>query len=908
MPLAPGQRIGPYDIVAPLGAGGMGKVYRARDSRLDRDVAIKILPDLFAQDPERLARFEREAKALAALNHPNIAAIYGIEVPEKTSGVFSPSAGSEKTPDVFSDGRALVMELVEGEDLSAMIARGALPLADALPIARQIADALEAAHEQGIVHRDLKPANIKVRADGTVKVLDFGLAKAMDPAGASSTDAMNSPTLTARATQMGMIIGTAAYMAPEQAKGKAVDRRADIWAFGVVLYEMLTGRRAFEGEDISTTLAAVLMKDPEWTALPASTPPALVTLVQRCLERDPKQRLRDIGEARLLLSNPQTMSGRPAVAASGPVATQSRIDWRMAVGALALAGVAAASAWILKPAPAAPRAGLARFAITLAKDQLYTRSANRVIAISPDGARTAYIANGQLFVRALDQLEPVVVAGVRDPREVFFSSDSQWIGFYMSAKIWRVAVTGGAPVPLCDTLPTSGVSWSGDEILLAVGADILRVAATGGTPEILIPGAAGRNNVSNPRRVPGRSEVLFTRTANVGNWDEADIIVADGKGAERVILRGGSDARVLPTGHLMYGRRGELLAVPIDPVTLAATGTPVVLVSGVPGSGGGANGTRQYDVSDAGTLVFVFGGVQEETDLVWADRQGREDILITETQAAYPRVSPDGQRIAYSATVAGNTDVYVLEWARKARSRLTFEAAQDIAPVWSADGKRIIYASARDGGAANLYWQPSDGTGSAERLTTGPNQQWPYAVTRDGQTLVYIEQGPKTSFDIYSIPLTGDRKPRGLLTSQADERRPTLSPDGKWMAYQSDESGSFEIFVRPFPDVNAGRWQVSAGGGASPLWGADIREILYRQGQTVMRVGVSTTPAFAAATPSVLFGANLMPDAGGIQYGLALDGQRLALIKNHASGDARSEYQVALNWFEEVRARAPRNK
>jgi len=915
MSLATGTKVGPYEIVGALGAGGMGEVYRARDARLDRDVAIKILPALFADDPERLARFEREAKALAALNHPNIAAIYGIEVTEKTSGVFSAGAGPEKTPDVFSGARALVMELVEGQDLSELIGAakatpyGPLPIADVIAIARQIADALEAAHEQGIVHRDLKPANIKVRADGTVKVLDFGLAKAMDPGGASAVgNASNSPTLTARATQMGMIIGTAAYMSPEQAKGKAVDRRADIWAFGVVLYEMLTGRRAFEGEDISTTLAAVLMRDPEWTALPANTPPALVTLVQRCLERDPKQRLRDIGEARLLLSNPQTMSGRPAVAASGPVATRQGVDWRVVVASLALAGGAAAAAWMLKPTPAPPRAGLARFAITLAKDQFYTRSANRVIAISPDGARTAYIANGQLFVRAIDQLEPVVVSGVRDPREVFFSSDSQWIGFYMSAKIWKVAVTGGAPVPLCDTLPTSGASWSGDEILLAVGADILRVAATGGTPEILIPGAAGRGNVSNPRRVLGSREVLFTRTANVGNWDEAEIVVADGTGAERVLLRGGSDARVLPSGHLVYGRRGELLAVPIDAVTLAATGTPVVLVSGVPGSAGGTNGTRQYDVSDAGTLVFVFGGVEEETDLVWANRQGREDILITETQAAYPRVSPDGQRIAYSATVAGNMDVYVLEWARKARSRLTFDAVQDVAPVWSADGKRIIYASARDGGAANLYWQPSDGTGSAERLTTGPNQQWPYAVTRDGQTLVYIEQGPKTSFDIYSIPLTGDRTPRGLLTSQADERRPTLSPDGKWMAYQSDESGSFEIFVRPFPDVNAGRWQVSAGGGASPLWGADIGEILYRQGQTVMRVGVSTTPAFAAATPSVLFSTNLMPDAGGIQYALAPDGKRLALIKNHASGDERSEYQVVLNWFDEVRARAPLSK
>ena len=887
MALTPGTHLGPYEITAQIGAGGMGEVYRATDSHLKRSVAIKVLPASVAGDADRLARFQREAEVLAALNHPNIAAIYGLE----------------KTGDFT----ALVMELVEGEDLSAHIARGAIPLGEALPIAKQIADALEAAHEQGIIHRDLKPANIKVRADGTVKVLDFGLAKAMGPVGTSSADVMNSPTLTARATQMGMIIGTAAYMAPEQAKGKAVDRRADIWAFGVVLYEMLTGRRAFEGEDISTTLAAVLMREPEWTALPATTPPALVTLIQRCLERDPKQRLRDIGEARLLLSNPQSMNGRPAVAASGPVATRSRIDPRLAVGALAFAGVAAIGAWVLKPVPVSPRAPLAQFAITLAKDQSYTRTTDRVIAISPDGSRIAYVASGQLFVRALDQLEPVVVAGVRDPREVFFSSDSQWIGFYMNAKIWKVAITGGAPVPVCDTLPPLGASWTGDEILFGQGVGIMRVPATGGTPELLIPSAAGQGFVSNPWRVPGSSEVLFSRSTNLGTWDGADIVVADPKGGERVIVRGGSDARLLPTGHLVYGRRGELLVVPVDPATLGTAGTPMVLLGGIPGSTAGLTGVRQYGISDTGTLVYVSGGVEESTDLVWADRTGREDIITTETQASYPRISPNGQRIAYSATVAGNLDVYVLEWARKAKSRLTFDTAQDQAPVWSADGKRIIYASGRDG-ASNLYWQPADGTGSAERLTTGPNQQWPYAVTHDNTTLLYIELGPKTSFDIYAISLTGDRKPRPLLTSAADERRPTISPDDKWMAYQSDESGSFEIFVRPYPAVNEGRWQVSAGGGASPLWGVNPREIFYRLGQTIMRAGVSTTPAFAPATPSVLFGSNMMPDAGGIQYALAPNGERFVMIKSHATGDVRSEYRVALNWFDEVRARAPRNK
>jgi len=884
MPLHPGDRLGPYEILSAIGAGGMGEVYRARDTKLDRDVAIKILPDLFAQDAERLVRFEREAKTLASLNHPNIAQIYGIEE------------------------RALVMELVEGEDLSAHIARGPITLAEALPIARQIADALEAAHESGIIHRDLKPANIKVRPNGAVKVLDFGLAKAMDPAGSSAAGdaAMNSPTLTARATQMGMIIGTAAYMAPEQAKGKAVDRRADVWAFGVVLYEMLTGKRAFAGDDVSETLASVLKDTPSVASLPTDVPSSVKRLLRRCLEKDRAKRLDSMGAARLEIE--EAMAGDPAPGATITAAPKaaSRLDLRMIAAALALAIVTGVGAWLLKPTPAVPHAGPARFAISLPKDVTYTRPGSHVVAIAPDGSRIAYIAGNQLLIRALDQLEPVVVAGVRDPSEVFFSPDSQWIGFYQNPRIWKVAITGGAPVPVCEAQTLSGASWSDDEILFAQAAGIMRVAAAGGTPELLIATAEGTGLVSTPRRVPGSDDVIFSRTRAVANWDEADIVVWSPGGAERVIVRGGSDPRVLPTGHLVYGRRGELLVVPVDLSTLVTEGTPVTFVSGVPGASGGVTGTRQYGVSDTGTLVHVSGGVDEQTDLIWSDRQGREDVLVTEIQAAYPRVSPDGERIAYSAPVAGNTDVYIYEWARKARSRLTFDVALDQAPVWSADGKRIIYASGRNAGAANLYWQPADGTGTAERLTTGPNQQWPYAVTRDGKTLIYIELGPKTSYDIYAISLTGDRTPRPLLTSPADERRPTLSPDDKWMAYQSDESGTFEIFVRPFPDVNGGRWQVSAGGGASPIWGADLHEIFYRSGQDVFRVGVSTSPTFAPAAPVKMLGSFFRPDTSGMQYGLAPDGKRFVLIKAHGSGDVRSEYHVVMNWFDDVRTRAPR--
>jgi len=891
MPLHAGDRLGPYEIFSPLGAGGMGEVYRARDTKLDRDVAIKILPDLFAQDAERLVRFEREAKTLASLNHPNIAQIYGIE------------AGSGRAA-------ALVMELVEGDDLSVLISRGPIALADAMPIARQIAEALEAAHEQGIVHRDLKPANIKVRPNGTVKVLDFGLAKAMDPAGsgAAGDAAMNSPTLTARATQMGMIIGTAAYMAPEQAKGKAVDKRADVWAFGVVLYEMLTGRRAFAGDDVSETLASVLKDTPSIASLPADIPAPVRRLLRRCLEKDRTKRLDSMGAARLEIED--ALAGEPAVAAptSGARVSQSRFDPRLIAGALVLAAATGTGAWLLKPAPPAVPERPARFAVTLPKDAIFTRPSAHVIAMAPDGSRLAYISGNQLLVRAIDQIEPVVVAGVRDPSEVFFSPDSQWIAFYQNPRIWKVAITGGAPVPVCEAQVPLTASWSGEEILFSQNAGIMRVAASGGTPDVLIAAAEGKGLLSTPRRVPGTDEVVFSRTSAATNWDEADIVAWSAAGGERVILRGGSDPRLLPTGHLVYGRRGELLTVPVNRQTLATEGTPVVLASGVPGASGGSTGARQYGISDRGTLVHVSGGVNEETDLMWSDRQGREDAIVTEFQAAYPRVSPDGQRIAYSAPVAGNIDVYIYEWARKAKSRLTFDAAVDQAPVWSHDGKRIIFASGRTGSAANLYWQPADGTGIAERLTTGPNQQWPYAVTRDGKTLVYIELGPKTSYDIYAISLIGDRTPRGLLTSAADERRPTLSPDNKWMAYQSDESGTFEIFVRPFPDVNSGRWQVSAGGGASPIWGADVNEIFYRLNSDVFRVGVSTTSAFVPAAPVKILGGFARPDASGMQYAIAHDGNRFVLIKPHAAGETRSEYRVVLNWFDDVRARVPRNR
>jgi len=881
MALRTGSRLGVYEIIGEIGAGGMGQVYRARDTKLGRDVAIKALPDLFASDPERLARLQREAQVLASLNHPNIAQIYGLE---ESSGI-----------------RALVMELIPGEDLAARIARGPVPVAEALRIATQIADALEAAHEQGIIHRDLKPANIKVSDDGVVKVLDFGLAKALAPESSASPDAMQSPTLTARATQLGVILGTAAYMSPEQAKGKPVDRRADMWAFGVVLYEMLTGRRAFDGGDISEVLASVIKDAPPLDKLPPDTPAAVRRLLQRCFQKERRERLADAATARMEISE-ALAAAAPSAAPLAAAPPRRRLDPVTIAGAIGLAALAGVLAWWLKPTPATPALPIARASVVLPANMSWTRLTQHVIAVSPDGTRVGFIANSQLYVRRLDQFDATVISSVRDPSEVFFSWDNEWVGFFAEGKLQKVALTGGTPMTICNTGNLTGAHWAPDNtIVFSLAGQIMRVPAASGTPETIVK-RIDNDRLGSPQLLPGGRAVLFSTVSGGKPWDEGEIVVEQLDTHERtVILRGGSDARYVAAGFLVYGRASDLFAVPFDLATLKTRGAPVPLVNGVASAIAGLTPAYQFGISDAGHLAYVSGAAVADLQLMWIGRDGHETVIATEPGASYPRVSPDGTKIAFMGTVAGNSDIFIRERARNARSRLTFDPARDLAPVWTHDSKRIVYASARDTGQ-NLYVQSADGTGTTERLTTSPNDQYPYAITSDNQTVIYIELSPETSYDIYSVSLTGDRKPKPLLATQFDERRPSLSHDDKWMVYQSNESGAFELFVRPFPNVDSGRWQVSVGGGSSPLWASNGKEIYYRQGQSIMRVGVQTTPEVVPGIPAKFYDVTLPNDAAGMTYAIAPDGSVVA-IKPPSGATGPLEYRIVLNWIEDVKAR-----
>ncbi|MDO8679401.1 MAG: protein kinase [Acidobacteriota bacterium] len=931
MALTPGTRLGSYEILSPLGAGGMGEVYRARDTKLGRDVAIKVLPDSFANDPERLARFQREAQVLASLNHPNIAHIHGLEESGPSQGSGQARVG------------ALVMELVEGDDLSVLIARGPMPLTETLPIAKQIADALEAAHEQGIIHRDLKPANIKVRADGTVKVLDFGLAKALDPAASSSAEAMNSPTLTVRATQMGLIIGTAAYMAPEQARGKAVDRRADIWAFGVVLYEMLTGRRAFKGEDISITLASVLKEDVSWQALPPDLPEPVRRLLRRCLEKDPKRRLRDIGEARLTLEDPassEPATSEPVAAATAPPAATP--FWRRALPAVAVVVASALTGlavWTAtRPAPAIPLP-VQRYPITLPASAPYVGENGGELAVSPDGMRLVYAGfdagKRVLYLRNLDQLEAQPIRGTDDAFNPFFSPDGEWIGFFTAAgspagKLKKVSVRGGPPLTLSDaSIPTG--AWLADDTIVFTRStgtvwSLFRVPAAGGLATNLTTPDPAKKEVRHawPEALPGGNDILLTISAT-GSFDDARIAVLSlATGSYHTVVEQGYHARYVPTwfaslkrpsresGHLVYVLSGNLMAVPFNVKRLQATGPPVPIVEGVRGRSG--TGDASFAVSRTGFLTYApgttIGGIQRT--LVWVDRNGREEPIAVPTRTyTYPRLSPDGTRVALDIRDQEN-DIWVWDLARQNLTRLTFDPGSDISPVWTPDGRRIFFASQLTGTTQHVFWQAADGTGQAERLVESPNQQLPQAVSPDGKRLLFRDTNPKTSVDVDMLSLD-DRKVTPLLHTTFAEQNPEISPDGRWIAYESNESGVGQIYVRPFPGVDSGRWQVSIAGGTRPMWARSGRELFYVvSGDAVrmMAVPIQAGATFSAGNPRVLFEGRYVAssDRSARTYDVAADGQRFLMIKNAATDVATAtgpSFIFVLNWFDELKRLAP---
>ena len=890
----------------------MGEVYRATDTNLARQVAIKVLPASVAADPDRLARFDREAKTLAALNHPNIAAIYGLE---KSSGIT-----------------ALVMELVEGPTLADRIAQGAIPIDEALPIARQIAEALEAAHEQGIIHRDLKPANIKVRSDGTVKVLDFGLAKAIEPVGAISPGMTQSPTITTPAmTQAGLILGTAAYMSPEQAKGQPADKRSDVWAFGCVLYEMLTAKRAFDGEDVSDTLAAVLRSEPAWGALPDDLPPAIVELIQRSLAKDRRRRIADVAAALFVLTGPSqasrvTRTERANAVTRHPIAA-------IAAALVATVGIAAGGWWMgARFRPVEPKL-VARFGVPLHGDEQFSNLGGSLIALSPDGKYLAYIANGRLNVHPLDRLESIPIRGTEFAantaatiRSPFFSPDSQWIGFSQEGQIKKVSINGGAPVPIVPAVNASGYAWEDDgTILFAQGDNILRVPEAGGKPEVIVASVKGR--VQSLQLLPGKRTILFTvfpeGTANA----EAEIVVRSlDTGQQQTLIRGGIAARYVPTGHLVVFAAGTLLAVAFDLRALALSGAPIPVAEDVASaeSPGGAVANAHFAMSPSGTLAYVAGSFNASVPrtLVWVDRLGKEEALgVPERPYVYPRLSPDGSRIAVTVNDQ-EQDIWIWDVGRKTLRRFTIDPAEERYSAWTPDGKRIAFGSHR-GGEAGMWWQAADGTGTPERLGGFPFNRYgnlqPTTISPDGTRLVATASG--RSPNLWILTLNGDPQPTPLLQTgssprdigrNSTERNPEISPDGHWIAYESLEAGQFDVYVRPFPDVTGGKWPVSTNGGSQPLWARSGKELFFiDQSGALTGVRVEGQSSFTIGTPAKILDSSYVwsvPTYAGRMYDISPDGQRFLMLKQSSLPDRTSaprSITVVQNWFEELKRLVP---
>ena len=905
MPLSPGTTIGPYSITAKIGEGGMGEVWQARDTKLDRDVALKVLPEAFTADPDRLARFEREAKMLASLNHPNIGSIYGLEEAE---GV-----------------RALVLELVEGPTLADRITQGPIQLDEALPIAKQIAEALEAAHEKGVIHRDLKPANIKVKDDGTVKVLDFGLAKAFQPDG-GAPNMSQSPTisLTAAATQMGMVIGTAAYMSPEQASGKAVDKRADVWAFGVVLYEMLTGTRPFVGDDVSKTLAHVIAIDPDWSTLPKNVPPVLGTFLRGCLEKNQKQRVGDIRDMRLAMEGAfETTGSTPTEPGVGPALPVWQRPVAIAAAVLASLAVGGVAVWTLTrpgPPPADP---VVRFSVPLGAEQAFTPISRHLVALSPDGTQLVYQTDSQLYLRRLDQLEATAIPGTQegDGRSPFISPDGEWIGFWAGGQLKKVAMSGGAAVTLGDVTNPWGVSWGADDmILVGQGPNgIWRVPGTGGTPEVVITIEDGEQ-AHGPQMLPGGEWVLFTLLpAGVNSWNEAHIVVQSLVTDERVVLiEGGRDARYVETGHLVYALNGVVFAVAFDRDARQVLGGPVPLVEGVRGSLS-ATGAVHFSVARNGSLIYVPGGGSGERRLVWVDRRGEEEPLATRADNYVTlHLSPDGARAAVSILDgSGNSDVWVSDVVRGTLTRLTTDDAFDGRPLWHPDGRRVAFRSDRNG-QPEVFWQAADGSGTAERLLTideSVTDIVPYDWSPDGATLFVSATFRETGSDVGMVSIEGPGTWEPLIQTAARETWPTISPDGRWLAYASNETGSFEVYVQRFPELE-GKQPISVGGGTLPHWSADGSELFYGRGgppDAMMRVTIEgdegDPPSLTVGTPERLLGWRyLLPGVGIRHYDVSPEGQRFLMITTGGSADAGAgiaEINVVLNWTQELLERVP---
>jgi len=866
----------------------MGEVYQAHDSNLRRDVAIKVLPEAFAHDADRLARFQREAKMLAQLNHPNIATIYGLE---------------------HSDGtHYLVMELVSGENLAERVRRdGAVPVEEAMVIAKQIAEALEAAHEKGIIHRDLKPANVKLTPEGKVKVLDFGLAKAFegDP---SSVDMSNSPTLSQAATMQGVILGTAAYMSPEQARGRAVDKRTDIWAFGCVLYELLTGKQTFHGEDITEILASVVKSEPDWTALPAKIPSTIRTLLGRCLRKDKRQRISDATDIRIeiedALAAPATAEPIAAAIGTGVLGRRTLL---VGAGCL-LAGsiVAAIAVWNLKPTPAPAPKPVTRTVITLPADQRLAVGENPEVAISPDGKLLVYAAlqGGvqQLYLRAMDSLEARAIPGTDGAVNPFFSPDSQSLGFFAGGKLKKVSVNGGGATTLGDVASPRGASWGSQGTIVftpSIGGAVQQMPEAGGAAKPLTQLAKGDANHRWPEVLPDGEAVLFVS----GLLGTQVAVHVTGTGEQRILVPvpGSTQPRYAASGHLLYVQGSTLMAAPFDVRRQALTGEAVPVVENVQRDP--TTGAAQYSISATVSLIYVSGGSQvDQSRLVWVSRDGKEQPLAAPPRAYdRPRISPDGRKVA----VGQDGQVWLYELARDTMTRFTFEGSSNILPVWTPDGSRITFMSNKDG-PLSVFWQKADGSGGMEKLTSSEYLRAPLSWSADGQLLSFVELNPTTGYDIWVLDMK-DRKAVPFLRTPFYEVG-WFSPDGRWMAYNSNESGRFEVYVQPYPGPG-GKWQISTDGGMDVRWSANGRELTYRNGDKMMAVDITTQPAFSAGKPKMLFeGPYVPPSPNNSFYDLSADGQRFLMVKPTEQAQAATQIVVVQNWFEELKQKVPTGK
>jgi serine/threonine protein kinase/Tol biopolymer transport system component len=896
--VAPGTRLGVYDITAQIGEGGMGQVYRATDTKLKRQVAIKILPPSLAADADRLARFQREAEMLASLNHPHIAAIYGLEE----------SAAAT----------ALVMELIEGDDLSQRIARGAIPLDEALPIAKQIADALEAAHEQGIIHRDLKPANIKVRDDGTVKVLDFGLAKALDPAGgagrageAGRVGLSMSPTITspAQMTGSGVILGTAAYMAPEQARGKPVDKRADIWAFGCVLFEMLAGRRAFPADDITDAIVGIVSKEPDWSALPDTVPAVVLTYLKRCLQKDVRQRVRDIGDVRLALEGafePAVVSAVDARESRAPQRTW--LSWSLAAAAVVV--IVALTVPALRHLRETSAPGLPETRADIVTPETDEPTS---FALSPDGRQIVFVAsvNGvsRLWLRPLSGTQAQPLAGTDGARAPFWSPDGRAIAFFASATLKRLDLGSDTPRVLAPVIIGQGGTWNTDGVILfapSLLTPVMRVSASGGPAQPVTILASGETGHLAPTFLPDGRRFLYLV---FGLADTSGIYLGaiDNPRAPTRLTAADSRAAYLAAdapdgGWLLWSRGGALLAQRLDIDRAMLTGTPLTL------------GDRINTVSTASSGLIAYRAMAApRRQLTWVDRDGVARGTVGEIENAglgpSPRVSPDGRRIAVTRLMQGNDDVWILEGGRS--SRLTFDPASDASGVWSPDGSRMAFYSTRTG-VFGTFQKLTSGVGAEEQLIQSNELAIATSWSPDGRFLLYFQRNLESLTDLWVWPVTktaaeeaNSRTPAPFVKTPASDVFGMFSPDGRWVAYQSNQSGRNEIYVRPFAwplsaTASTGtQWQVSTDGGIRPTWSRDGKELYFLDPAGRMMAAKMTIKgaAMEPGAPVALFASGI--SGGGLerqqltQYDVAPDGR---FIISRDIGSAAAPITLLMNW------------